>query len=83
MLRIYVRDQQKYYRLVVTPQWAGRHDNGALISCGLTVGQDGFTRRMLDSAKRRFSWTEVTHEQWNHSGCQSSCILRGDTTCRW
>lgn len=85
MLRLVIKDpeQGKYYRMAVSPAWAARHDNGALISCGLTIGEHGFTRRMFQLAQYRFSHLEISAEEWNHSGCQSSCTRRGDQQCRW
>ncbi len=83
-MRISVADPEhgRFYEISVTPQWAQRHDNGALVSCGLTIGQDGFTRRMFE----RLPWHRVrtvSRDSYNHSGCQSSCIRRGDQACRW
>ncbi len=85
MLRLTIADPDsgKYYKMAVSPAWAEKHDNGRLISCGLTIGQDGFTRRMFQLAQYRFSHLEITREQYNHSGCQSSCVLRGQAICRW
>jgi hypothetical protein len=85
MIRITIADPEKhkYYRMAVTPTWAERHNNGALISCGLTIGRDGFTRRHFQLAQYRFSHVELTQEEYNHSGCQSYCILRGHDHCQW
>lgn len=84
MIRLTIKDPDngKFYKMAVTPRWAQAHDNGALISCGLTIGQDGFTRRMFQLAQYRFSHLEITEQEYQHSGCQSSCILRGDSVCR-
>lgn len=82
-MRIYIKDGNKYYRANVSPGWAQTHDNGALVSCGLTVGRDGFTARMLAGLIRRRRAIEVTESEWQHSGCQSSCILRGAERCTW
>ena len=85
MLTITIRDRekQKYYRARVTPQWAQRHNNGALISCGLTVGEYGFTERTLKGLIQRGQAVEIDHTTWNHSGCQSACVTRGDVKCQW
>lgn len=91
MLTISIRDPKhdKFYRARVTPSWANRHDNGALISCGLTVDEANsygtvyLTSRAFALLKSTGRVTEITKEQWNHSGCQSSCILRGARECRW
>jgi len=82
-MRVYIRDGARFFRAQVSPQWAIDHDNGALISCGLTVGEAGFTARMLDGLRRRGRATEVSEEEWKHSGCQSACVLRGARECRW
>lgn len=84
MITISIRDltTQKYYRATVSLTFARRHDNGALISCGLTVPDD-LSKRSLQALIARKQATEITYEQWNHSGCQSSCVLRGAKECRW
>jgi len=71
-----------YYSVEVSQKWAVSHDNGCLFSIGLTVGEDDFTREMLErlpAANR----TEITHEDWKHAGCQSGCTRRGAAECRW
>jgi len=83
MRTISIRNGEHYYRATVSLTWARRHDNGALVSCGLTVGESGFTIGMLNTLIKRGQAAEITREQWNHSGCQSSCILRGNSECRW
>ena len=91
MLTIYIRHLDatspvlktpKYYRARVTTSWAKRHDNGALISCGLTVG-DRFPLGALKTLIARGQAVEVDQDTYNHSGCQSACILRGHAACRW
>lgn len=73
----------RFFEVYVTSQWAARHDNGALISCGLTVGQDGFTAAAWERAKAVFLSREMSEQQYRHSGCQSGCVLRGNAKCRW
>jgi hypothetical protein len=91
-MTITIRDPKhsKSYRANVTPEWADRHDNGALISCGLTIDEPSpysgtvwLTRRAFVALQRTGATTEITPEQANHSGCQSRCILRGDSLCQW
>jgi hypothetical protein len=102
-MTVYIRDETKaagrvsilghglgrYYRARVTDAWWRRHDNGAMISCGLTVDEvNSRGRKWLSSAglerlRGQGRLTEVTREQWNHSGCQSSCVLRGGKRCQW
>lgn len=78
-----VEDQPaRFYRLWVTPAWAQRHDNGALVSIGLTVPKD-LSRGAFQRALSKFKYVQLTEEEWNHSGCQSSCVKRGGKECRW
>jgi hypothetical protein len=74
--------EKRYYKADVSQQWCIKHDNGCLVSIGLTVDED-LPRASLEWLRRNGRLTEVTHEQWNHSGCQSSCTLRGAKECRW
>lgn len=60
-----------------------RYDNGAMISCGLTVGKGSFKRSILDGWIRRGMTTPITREVYQHSGCLSSCINRGGNKCQW
>lgn len=80
-MRIYAQDkstnQTRYYKLDLTQKQARRVDNGALISCGLTAPDDVSSRWLKKHG------AEVTQEEWNHSGCQSSCVLRGQENCSW
>lgn len=70
------------WKLNVSPEWAQRHDNGRLISCGLEVPAD-LSERSLASLARRGRATEITADEANHGGCQSSCIRRGSDRCSW
>lgn len=85
-MRIFIRDTtqspEKHYRADVTLTWAQRHDNGALISCGLAV-PDNLSCRSLAYLLRTHRAVEVSHDAWNHSGCLSRCKLRGDSICHW
>jgi serine/threonine protein phosphatase PrpC len=76
---IAARAYGRYYRLAESPV----STEGFGVSCGLTLGCDGFTERMLDDLIRRGLATEITKEEWLHSGCQSRCVRRGDATCGW
>ena len=69
----------RYYRIRVSQQWAVRHDNYALVSIGLTVGHD-LSKRAFDRVADK---VEVSRDEWNHSGCQSACVMRGAKECRW
>jgi hypothetical protein len=81
-MKISIRYGEKFYRAEVTPQWARTHDNGALISIGLTVGED-LSRLAFSHLRAAHRLTEVSALEFNHSGCQSSCTLRGDAKCSW
>jgi len=83
MPRVSIRNGDQYYFASVTRAWAIAHDNGALVSCGLTVGQDGFTPRMFAWLQSRDRLDPITKDEWNHSGCQSYCVKRGAKECRW
>jgi len=77
-MHIACRNRGKFYLLDVSPVWIKRHDNGALISCGLAVGED-----LSKDAFRRVKKEEITFQRWTHLGCQSRCKLRGDGFCQW
>ena len=74
---VYIRDPKagKYYRYAADRAFVQRYDNGALTSCGLTIGMDLLC--VPEGA------TRVSREEYQHSGCQSTCILRGNRECRW
>jgi hypothetical protein len=82
MPTVYARHGEKYYKLNVSPQWCEKNDNGALVSCGLTVGENLRETQLLHLI-RTGKAKEVSQETWKHSGCQSGCVLRGDPACRW
>lgn len=82
-IRVSVRHPNgKYYVAHLSPGQARAHDNGALISCGLTVGED-LKHGTFQNWLRQGLLDEISQEKYNHSGCQSSCILRGDLKCGW
>lgn len=73
----------EHYYLYASPRWLQHHDNGALVSCGLTVGRDGFTVGAWKRAKAKFRTVPLTKDEYKHSGCQSYCVRRGNSECRW
>lgn len=85
-MRIYIVDRLQnpptHYRANLTMAQAKRHDNGALISIGLAVDKD-----LRPSTLRKWlkdgTAVACSHEEWNHSGCLSSCVNRGAETCHW
>lgn len=89
-MTVYIRDGERHYRATVTHTWFVRHDNGAMVSCGLTVDEpSGWSGRVwlskagLKRLQKQGRLTEVSKDTYNHSGCQSSCVLRGAATCHW
>lgn len=81
-MTIYAHHGAKHFQLTVNPQWARRHDNGALVSCGLTVGED-LPERELNRLIKTGKAIEVAPEVAAHSACLSRCKLRGDAICQW
>ena len=81
-MNVTIRCGDKFYVANVTVDWATIHNNYAMVSCGLTVGED-LTKQSFDWLMRRGRLTEITRDEWNHKGCQSACIKRGDKECRW
>jgi hypothetical protein len=92
-MKISIKDPRddSHWEYSATQTWARRHDNGALVSCGLTVGEGPrsggrayLSARTFDAMKKaRTGLRQTSRDEWNHSGCQSSCVLRGAATCRW
>lgn len=82
MVTVYVKHPSagKYYRATIPVSVARRVDNGVMVSCGLTVGVD---KVPLDDWIWKGWAVEVSKDEWNHSGCQSECVLRGGKSCRW
>lgn len=56
--------------------------NRYYFSCGLTVGES-VSPASITALRRRGALTEISHDEWNHSGCQSGCTRRGDRECGW
>ena len=82
-MKVSIADNGNFYSAPLAAILRRGIDNGALISCGLTVGRDGFTRRMMDELIRLGVAQPISKEAYNHSGCQSRCTLRGDDKCQW
>jgi len=92
-MRVYIQSSDQYYRANLNQQQAERHrclsfrwrapcNNYAMVSCGLTVPDDlraSTLRRWINNGTA----VQVAREEWQHSGCQSTCVLRGAQTCRW
>ena len=81
---IYARDEasELYLQLDVSNAWVRKHDNGAMISCGLSAPED-ISVKALKNLLARGKAERITKDEWNHSGCQSSCVMRGAKECRW
>ena len=78
IMMVATRHETKYYFVYPSRRQIAKYDNGALISCGWTVGDD-----LPLTVFQHMSKKEVTQEDYNHSGCQSRCVLRGDSKCGW
>lgn len=77
-ITIYGRDKDStvYFRVAMEP--TSLRNEYAPVSCGI-VRSTTWIKRMVTQRKA----TIVTKDEWNHSGCQSSCIRRGGQSCRW
>jgi hypothetical protein len=78
---IYMADYErgKFYRLQLTRQQAKLWNNVALVNTGLIVGAGGITAKQFDYLSK--FGTAITKDEFEHSGCKSSCKLRGDSKC--
>lgn len=94
MINVSIKDPRDntHWMYKASVAWVRRHDNGAIVSCGLTVGETSsylgkayLSETTFDRMKKteKKSLRAVTYDEWNHSGCQSQCILRGDSKCGW
>ncbi len=94
MIRVSIKDPRHdtYWFYDASVAWVRRHDNGVIVSCGLTVGEKSsysgkayLSETTFDRMKKteKKNLRAVTLDEWNHSGCQSQCVLRGNPTCRW
>ncbi len=81
-IMVYIKDRNVYYKAFVSRAWAQGHDNGVMFSCGLKLVED-VKAEALDELLRKGQAVQVTFDEYNHSGCQSECVLRGGKTCRW
>lgn len=59
-------------------RWVRDHDNGFSVSIGFRVPKD-----VGEAELERLGAKEVDWDEYNHSGCGSSCVKRGAETCRW
>lgn len=81
-ISLYTPDYATAWKLNLTPRQAARVDNGRMISCGLTLGEDVQPSTLKRWVKAGIAKpTDAATEK--HSGCQSRCILRGDSLCQW
>jgi len=75
--------ETEFYEATLSIPTFRKYDNGAMISCGLTVGRDGFKRSTLDTWIKRGIATLIDRDQYLHSGCLSNCVNRGGKVCQW
>jgi len=80
--RITAHYGDKHYYLYLSNAQCTKYNNYAMTSCGLQIPDDVpiSVLNWLLCHKRAIQIDATTA---NHSGCQSSCILRGDKICRW
>lgn len=76
-------DPPRYYEVRLTLRDANRYNNGCMVSIGLTVGEGSFKASSLKRLQEAGRVKEIDQTTYNHSGCRSSCILRGGSKCRW
>lgn len=83
-LLVYVQDKamNSYVLASLTVRQYRRLDNGVMVSCGLSVPED-VSRETVARWVKRGRARQVTYDEWNHGGCQSSCVTRGGSKCRW
>jgi hypothetical protein len=79
-MKLYAFDRanEKAWVFSASMAWLEKHDNGSAISIGFAVPDDISLRQLKSLNAKSVSW-----EKWKHSGCQSSCVLRGNKECRW
>lgn len=77
-IQVYGRDKDSTVFFRVTLQPVSLRNEYAPVSCGL-VRSITWIKRMVKMRKAVI----VTKDEWNHSGCLSSCIRRGGQSCRW
>lgn len=65
-------DPPTYFIADVSPAWVRAHDNGRLVSCGLTVGYGSFTERHFRSLEARGNLRQVTADEYNQFGTQGA-----------
>jgi len=70
------------WNLNLSRRSAARLDNGRMVSCGLMLGEDVKPSTLKTWLKKGIA-KPADPEKAKHSGCQSRCILRGDSLCQW
>lgn len=79
---IHSPDYKSAWQLNLSPRQFNRVDNGRAISCGLTLGET-VSHTLLKRWEKEGVAIPVDPDKAKHSGCQSRCILRGDSICQW
>ena len=85
-MKVTIKDPKnnRFYEASLSRHQASRYDNGAMVSCGLTVGENTrFTERSLKTLSQQGRLKEISKDDWNHSSCQSGCTRRGAAKCSW
>lgn len=76
------QDGPRYYRANLSVTEATRLNNYHMVSIGLIVPDDMKPATLKAWVRRGKAWP-ITHDEWNHDGCKSSCVKRGGRACRW
>ena len=72
------RATSKAWAFNASAAWLKKNDNGHAVSIGFEV-----PREMSMAQLRALKAREVSWDTWKHSGCQSSCVMRGGAKCAW
>jgi hypothetical protein len=81
-LTLHSPDYKTAWKLNLSQRQFSRVDNGRAVSCGLMLGET-VSLALLKRWTKAGQAVPVDAEKAKHSGCQSRCILRGDSICQW
>lgn len=74
---VYASRGNEKFKIRLTPSEVLKYDNGAMVSCGIMAPD------CIDEWVKTGKAIVISYDEWNHSGCQSRCIKRGDNLCQW
>lgn len=81
-LHLHTPDFENAWTVKLSHRQVARLDNGHLVSIGLILGEDVQPATLKQWIKSGIATPEDATVA-KHSGCQSRCILRGDSLCQW